>query len=81
MSGGLPHFGGTSLRNSALITLAADLPPSVLSSLLGISLTSALKWTRRAGCDWNSYLASRADDQTTTRRSVPARVTPQRRAP
>ncbi|MFJ8444441.1 hypothetical protein [Kitasatospora griseola] len=48
------------LRNSALITLAADLPPSVLSSLLGISLTSALKWTRRAGRDWNTYLASRA---------------------
>ncbi|MGF1427099.1 hypothetical protein [Kitasatospora sp. LaBMicrA B282] len=48
------------LRNSALITLGADLPPSVLSSLLGISITSALKWTRRAGRDWNTYLASRA---------------------
>ncbi|MFJ9460814.1 hypothetical protein ACIRST_37820 [Kitasatospora sp. NPDC101447] len=48
------------LRNSALISLAADLPPSVLSSLLGISLTSALQWTRRAGRDWNAYLASRA---------------------
>ncbi|MEU4351801.1 hypothetical protein [Streptomyces sp. NPDC023838] len=47
------------LRNSALITLATDLPPSVLSSLPAISLTSALKWTRRAGRDWNTYLASR----------------------
>ncbi|MEU2743394.1 hypothetical protein ABZ656_51185 [Streptomyces sp. NPDC007095] len=47
------------LRNSALVTLAADLPPSVLSSLLGISLTNALQWTRRAGRDWNAYLASR----------------------
>ncbi|MFE2867856.1 hypothetical protein [Embleya sp. NPDC059259] len=46
-------------RNSALITLAADLPPAVLGSLLGISLTSALNWTRRAGRDWNNYLAER----------------------
>ncbi|MFE3196815.1 hypothetical protein [Embleya sp. NPDC059237] len=47
-------------RNSALITLAADLPPSVLGSLTGISLTSALNWARRAGRDWNTYLAGRA---------------------
>ncbi|MFH9425728.1 hypothetical protein [Streptomyces sp. NPDC017529] len=53
---GLPVFP---LRNSALITLAADLPPSVLSSLLGISLTAALRWTRCTGRDWNTYPASR----------------------
>ncbi|MGW7554335.1 hypothetical protein [Streptomyces rimosus] len=53
---GLPVFP---LRNSALITLAADLPPSVLSSLLGLSLTAALRWSQRAGRDWNTYLANR----------------------
>jgi hypothetical protein len=33
-------------RNAALIALAADLPASVLSDLFGISITSALQWTR-----------------------------------
>ncbi|MGW4690732.1 hypothetical protein ACWEPM_38475 [Streptomyces sp. NPDC004244] len=46
-------------RNTALLTLAGDLPAAVLSDLLGISITSALQWTRRAARDWNAYLASR----------------------
>ncbi|GAA2774626.1 hypothetical protein GCM10010521_61270 [Streptomyces rameus] len=47
------------LRNSTLVTRAADPTPSVPSSLLGISLTNALQWTRRAGWDWNAYLVGR----------------------
>ncbi|WP_153183256.1 hypothetical protein [Streptomyces sp. E5N91] len=46
-------------RNTALLALAADLPASVLSETLGISVTAALKWTRRAARDWNAYLAAR----------------------
>ncbi|WP_406307114.1 hypothetical protein OHA61_38925 [Streptomyces sp. NBC_00885] len=46
-------------RNTALLTLASDLPASVLSEALGISITSALGWTRRAARDWNAYLTSR----------------------
>jgi hypothetical protein len=46
-------------RNTALLALAADLPASVLSETLGLSITAALKWTRRAARDWNAYLAAR----------------------
>jgi hypothetical protein len=45
-------------RNAALIALAADLPTSVLSDLFGVSDTSALQWTRRAGRNWNAYVAA-----------------------
>ncbi|MFJ1804214.1 hypothetical protein [Streptomyces sp. NPDC088180] len=34
--------------NTALLALAEDLPASVLSDTLGISITSAFQWTRRA---------------------------------
>ncbi|MFJ4541934.1 hypothetical protein ACIP39_39080 [Streptomyces tibetensis] len=46
-------------RNTALLALAADLPASVLSDTLGISISAALEWTRRAARDWNTYLAAR----------------------
>ncbi|WP_253267579.1 helix-turn-helix domain-containing protein, partial [Streptomyces sp. NL15-2K] len=46
-------------RNTAPLALAADLPASVLSETLGLSITAALKWTRRATRDWNAYLAAR----------------------
>lgn len=42
---GLPARTG---RNTALLALAEDLPASVLSDTLGISITAALRWTRRA---------------------------------
>jgi hypothetical protein len=56
-------------RNAALIALAADLPASVLSELFGISITSALQWTRRASRDWNTYVAATINDPRT--RSAP----------
>ncbi|CAL9669568.1 hypothetical protein SUDANB2_07341 (plasmid) [Streptomyces sp. enrichment culture] len=46
-------------RNTALLALAADLPASVLSDTLGISISAALQWTRRAARDWNVYLVAR----------------------
>ncbi|MGW7086613.1 hypothetical protein ACWGH2_24380 [Streptomyces sp. NPDC054871] len=53
---GLPARTG---RNTALLALAEDLPASVLSDTLGISITAALQWTRRAARDWNAYVATR----------------------
>jgi hypothetical protein len=48
-------------RNSALIALAADLPASVVVSLFGLSITTALQWARRAGRDWNAFVAATAE--------------------
>jgi hypothetical protein len=45
-------------RNSALISLAADLPAPVISDLFGMSIASAVKWTRRAGRDWQGYISA-----------------------
>lgn len=45
-------------RNTALITLAADLPVKVLSDLLGISTTTSVLWARQAARDWNGYIAA-----------------------
>jgi hypothetical protein len=47
---------------------------TALGSLLGISLTSALKWTRRAFRDWNAYLASWADGESVKTSSARVRV-------
>lgn len=47
-------------RNAALIALAADLPASVLTTLFGLNITTALQWTRRAGRDWHSFIAAAA---------------------
>lgn len=45
-------------RNAALISLAADLPAPVLSDMLGMSVAAAIKWSRRAGRDWDGYVAA-----------------------
>ena len=45
-------------RNAALISLAGDMPISLVSDLFGISITTAMQWARRAGRDWNAYLAA-----------------------
>ena len=45
-------------RNAALISLAGDLPISVLSDLFDISISTAMHWARHAGRDWNAYLAA-----------------------
>lgn len=44
-------------RNAALISLAGDLPASVISDLFGLSIAASMGWARRAGRDWHRYLA------------------------
>jgi hypothetical protein len=48
-------------RNSALCSLADDLPASVLADLLGIHITTAVRWSKLVKRDWASYLAARTD--------------------
>lgn len=48
-------------RNAALIALAADLPASVVSTLFNMSITAAVRWSKRAGQDWNAYIAAEAN--------------------
>ena len=42
-------------KNVALLTLARDLPPSVLADLLGISIDAAERWSAHSGHDWTDY--------------------------
>jgi hypothetical protein len=42
-------------RTSAIMTVAAALPPTILAELLGISESGASKWYRLAGGEWNRY--------------------------
>jgi len=51
---GVRTLGG---RTAAILTLAAALPPTILAEMLGISETSASKWYRLAGGEWNRYAA------------------------
>jgi len=53
--GVLPRAG----RNTALITLAADLPAPIVADLLGLQIDTAVRWTKYAKRDWHSYLAER----------------------
>lgn len=48
-----------SARVTALLELAQQMHPRVLSDLLGISITSATAWWRLAGGDWAAYPALR----------------------
>jgi hypothetical protein len=51
---GLPSRRG---RNSALIDLAAQMPPAVLSEVLGISIGAATGWAAAAGAPSAQYAA------------------------
>jgi len=55
-----------SARNAALISLAGDLPISLLSDLVDISISTATHWARRAGRDWNAYLAATHQERSAT---------------
>jgi hypothetical protein len=57
-------------RNTALISLAADMPSAVLSRLLGISIDTANNWTTDAGNTRSGYAAELARR---TRRSTASR--------
>jgi hypothetical protein len=49
-------------RSAALIAFAAELPPSVLADLLGLTIQTAQKWAARTQPDWAAYLRSRMAD-------------------
>jgi hypothetical protein len=42
--------------------LAGDLPAAILAGLLGMHVTTAVRWVTYARRDWTSYLAARAAD-------------------
>ena len=44
------------------MTLAADLPAPILADLLGLHITTAVRWVGYARRDWSAYLAARADE-------------------
>jgi len=44
-------------RNAALLQLAAELPPVVIASLLGLHPTTAVRWSQAAGANWTGYAA------------------------
>ena len=46
-------------HNAALAALAADMPASVVASLLGVDITTALRWARLARRDWTAYIEAR----------------------
>lgn len=53
----VPH--ARAVRNTALVTLARDVPPVVLADLLGLSVGTAERWHQLAGGCWTGYAAAR----------------------
>lgn len=51
-------------RNAALMALAHQMHPRVLSDLLGISSAAAARWWRTAGGDWATYPSLREPSRT-----------------
>lgn len=50
-------------RNTALITLARDVPPVVLADLLGLSAGTAEQWHQLAGGRWTAYPSLRQEER------------------
>lgn len=46
-------------RNTAMLHLAATVPPAVFASLIGVSIGAATKWAEYAGSNWTTYAAIR----------------------
>ena len=53
---GFPILAG---RNAARLELAGEIPAAALSVILGISLTGAVHWAKRATRDWNALVEAR----------------------
>jgi hypothetical protein len=49
------------VRNTARAQLAASIPAAMLGEILGISPTTATRWTAIASGNWASYAAHHAD--------------------
>jgi len=54
---GIPVRGA---RNSALLELAREVPPSILADLLGLTPEAVDRWRALAGGNWTGYIADRA---------------------
>jgi integrase len=63
MMGRLNKLGITTRasRNTAMLLLAATVPPAVFASLIGISVGAATKWAEYAGSNWTTYAAIRTN--------------------
>jgi hypothetical protein len=48
-------------RNTALVSLAADLPAPILADLLGLHIATAVRWAKYAKRDWHSFVAERRE--------------------
>ncbi len=48
------------MRRAALFVLAQQIPPAILTTMLGISPYSAASWTQLAQGKWAAYIADRA---------------------
>jgi hypothetical protein len=46
-------------RNAALIALLEDVPPAILADLLGLHISTAVRWADIARRDWTAYLVAR----------------------
>jgi hypothetical protein len=46
-------------RNTALISLASELPAAVVAELVGINISTAVRWSTYARQDWAAYLEAR----------------------
>ncbi|WP_075903990.1 hypothetical protein [Actinomadura sp. CNU-125] len=53
-------------RNTALISLATDLPAAILADLLGMHIHTAIRWTTYGQHNWSRYLSVRDADQAAT---------------
>ncbi|MFT3872262.1 MAG: hypothetical protein QM714_06380 [Nocardioides sp.] len=47
-------------RNTAMLHLAASVPPAVFASLIGIDVATATRWAGHAGGNWTGYAAERS---------------------
>ena len=56
-------------RNTAMLHLAATVPPAVFATLIRISVSTATRWAEYAGSNWTTYAAIRARATTSRRQN------------
>lgn len=54
-------------RNSAMLHLAATVPPAVFARLIGISIGAATRWAEYGGSNWTTYAAIRGKSNASSR--------------
>ncbi len=52
-------IGVRAAKNTAVLSLASDLPAPVLSQILGVHINTAVHWVKYVKRDWASYVESR----------------------